>query len=266
MDCLEKVRSQLAPKGVLRAGISLSNKFLVHQKDRSEDDYLCGVSPSMARSIARALAVPLKLVAFKGPGEMLDGFEDGRCDIANFSNQPKRAKKVHFTRPYCQIEASFLVREERKKIQGRNFFDREGVRIVSKARSAYTLWLEDNIKRASIVLAPSMDACYDLFVEKRCDLFAGLKPSLASYGKHLPGSFIWADSFTHVGQAVGCKHGMPEAHHFLDSLVETYIEDGTIERMIAKYAPPGSLALPPSKCDSSSSMASKIRGDDERSE
>ena len=52
----DKARSELAPTGVLRAGINLSNFLLV--TGRSANAEPVGVSPDMARAAAAALGVP----------------------------------------------------------------------------------------------------------------------------------------------------------------------------------------------------------------
>lgn len=54
----DKVRAQLAPTGVLRAGINLSNFLLV--TGRSDSDDPDQVAPDMAREIAAALGVPVR--------------------------------------------------------------------------------------------------------------------------------------------------------------------------------------------------------------
>ena len=86
----QAARSQLAPRGVLRAGINLSNFLLVTGKDEqvmvttmmmmtilvkmtimivtAAQGHHQGVSPGIAKSLAEALSVPLELVAFPGPG------------------------------------------------------------------------------------------------------------------------------------------------------------------------------------------------------
>ena len=66
----DKARSELAPTGVLRAGINLSNFLLV--TGRSETNDPTGVAPDMAGEIAAALGVPVKYVPFKSPGELGD--------------------------------------------------------------------------------------------------------------------------------------------------------------------------------------------------
>ena len=72
----QDAKSELAPTGVLRAGINLSNFLLVTGKSATGDPE--GVSPDMAREIAARLGVPVKYVPYKTPGELADMAEH-RC-------------------------------------------------------------------------------------------------------------------------------------------------------------------------------------------
>src|SRR5258705_10732747 len=62
----DQAKAELAPTGVLRAGINLSNFLLVTGKSASGDPE--GVAPDMARAIADKLGVPVKYVPFPKPG------------------------------------------------------------------------------------------------------------------------------------------------------------------------------------------------------
>lgn len=64
----DKARAELAPTGILRAGINLSNFLLV--TGRTGDGDPVGVAPDMAKAIADSLGVPVKYVSFKSPGEL----------------------------------------------------------------------------------------------------------------------------------------------------------------------------------------------------
>jgi ABC-type amino acid transport substrate-binding protein len=65
-----EIKAQLAPHGMLRAGINMSNFLLVTGRSASGDPQ--GVSPSMAAAIAERLGVPIKYVPFPKPGELAD--------------------------------------------------------------------------------------------------------------------------------------------------------------------------------------------------
>jgi len=91
---LEQARAELAPTGVLRAGINMSNFLLVTGKTPGGDPE--GVSPDMARAVADRLGVPLELVPFKTPGELADAAVDDLWDIGNIGAEPEREDhRVH---------------------------------------------------------------------------------------------------------------------------------------------------------------------------
>jgi len=62
--------SELAPSGVLRAGINLSNFLLVTIIDSTGNPG--GVAPDLAHEVAIRLGVSVKYVPFKSPGELAD--------------------------------------------------------------------------------------------------------------------------------------------------------------------------------------------------
>ena len=98
----------LAPTGALRAGINLSNMLLVN--GATSTGLPTGVSPSMAAAIADTLAVPLDLVSFDTPGDVADAVTLDQWDIGNIGADPARAEHIAFSAPYCEIEATYLVR------------------------------------------------------------------------------------------------------------------------------------------------------------
>ena len=91
---LDKVRAELAPTGVLRAGINMSNFLLVTGETPEGDPD--GVSPDIAREVARRLGVPVTFVPFKTPGELADAAVDDLWDIGNIGAEPERAKVIAF--------------------------------------------------------------------------------------------------------------------------------------------------------------------------
>src|SRR5262249_60068447 len=105
----QEVVSQLAPTGVLLAGINLSNFLLVTGRSGTGDRE--GVSRDRAAEIANRLGVPVKYVPYKRPGELADAADTGAWDIGLIGAEPQRAAKIAFTAAYCEIEATYLVPE-----------------------------------------------------------------------------------------------------------------------------------------------------------
>ena len=144
----DKARAELAPTGILRAGINLSNFLLVTGRSTNGDPE--GVAPDMAAEIAKSLGVPVKLVPFESPGLLGDAVGTNVWDIGLIGAEPQRAEKITFTAAYVEIEATYLV-PPGSPITSIAEVDRKGVRIAYGARSAYGLWLENNIKNATLM-------------------------------------------------------------------------------------------------------------------
>ena len=239
---LEQARAELAPTGVLRAGINMSNFLLVTGSTPEGDPD--GVSPDMARAVAERLGVPLKLVPFKTPGELADAAVEDLWDIGNIGAEPERAKTIAFTPAYVEIEATYLIPAE-SPIQSIDEVDRDGVRIAVSARSAYELWLSDNIRHAELVLAQGIDASINTFVEQKLEALAGLRPRLVDDVKKLPGARILDGKFTAVQQAIGTKPDREAGAAFLRDFVEEAKASGFVASLIDKHGVSGRLTVAP---------------------
>ncbi len=239
---LEQARAELAPTGVLRAGINMSNFLLVTGSTPEGDPD--GVSPDMARAVAERLGVPLKLVPFKTPGELADAAVEDLWDIGNIGAEPERAKTIAFTPAYVEIEATYLIPAE-SPIQSIDEVDRDGVRIAVSARSAYELWLSDNIRHAELVLAQGIDASINTFVEQKLEALAGLRPRLVDDVKKLPGARILDGKFTAVQQAIGTRPDREAGAAFLRDFVEEAKASGFVASLIDKHGVSGRLTVAP---------------------
>ena len=238
----QDAKSELAPTGVLRAGINLSNFLLVTGKSASGDPQ--GVSPDMAAEIAKRLGVAVKYVPYKTPGELADMVDTGSWDIGLIGAEPQRAEKIAFTAAYCEIEATYLV-PAGSPLKAIADVDKAGVRIAVTARSAYGLWLDRNIKSATLVRSDSLDSAYDLFVKDKLDALAGLRPRLLTDVKKLPGARILDGQFTAVQQAVGTSPKNAAGAAFLSKFVEEAKASGFVKQLIERHKVVGLSVAPP---------------------
>jgi len=236
------VVSQIAPTGVLRAGINLSNFLLVTGKSASGDPE--GVSPDMAREIATRLGVPVKYVPYKTPGELADAAGSGAWDIGLIGAEPQRAEKIAFTAAYVEIEATYLV-PAGSSLKAIADVDRAGVRIAVTARSAYGLWLDRNIKHAELIQSTSLDGAYEQFVADKLEALAGLRPRLLADVQKLRGARILDGQFTAVQQAIGTARGNDAAAAFLRSFVEDAKASGFVAGLIDRHKVRGLSVAPP---------------------
>lgn len=239
---LEQARAELAPTGVLRAGINMSNFLLVTGKTPDGDPD--GVSPDIARTLAERLGVPVEFVLFKTPGELADAAVEDLWDIGNIGAEPERAKHIVFTPAYVEIEATYLV-PAGSPIKSVDEVDRNGVRIAVSARSAYELWLSDNIEHAELVMARGIDASFETFVEQKLEALAGLRPRLVDDVKKLPGARVLDGKFTAVQQAIGTKPDRKVGAAFLRDFVEEVKASGFVTALIEKHGVTGRLTVAP---------------------
>jgi len=239
---LDQARAELAPTGVLRAAINMSNFLLVTGSTPTGDP--AGVSPDLARAVADRLGVPLSLVPFKNPGELADAAEQDVWDIGNIGAVAERAKTITFSPAYAEIEATYLVPKD-SPFDHIDQVDQEGVRIALYERSAYGLWLSDNIRHAKLIMADGLDASFDLFVEQKLDALAGLRPRLIDDVQKLPGARIVDGRFTAVQQAIGTKPERVLGAAFLRDFVEEVKANGLIAELINKHGVVGRLTVAP---------------------
>ena len=238
---IENVIKQLAPKGYLRAAINLSNFLLVTGKESNGDPQ--GVSPDMAKALANELNVDIKLITFNRPGELADGILEDAWDIGNIANEPERAKSITFSLPYTTIESTFLIRNG-LNINSLQDVDKKGIKIAVAERSAYDLWLTENIKNADLIRAKSIDESFSVFQENKYEVLAGLRPKLIDDIKKTTDCYILDEPFTFINQCIGSKPGNLEAKNFINNFVKKNIENGFIKNLLSKYNVLGQLSLP----------------------
>jgi polar amino acid transport system substrate-binding protein len=233
---------QLAPTGVLRAGVNMGNFLLV--TSRAENGDPAGVSPSMAKAIADRLGVPVKYVPFARPNEVADAADTNTWDIALIGAEPQRAAKISFTAAYCEIEATYLV-PAGSPITSMAQVDKPGIRIGVSAGAAYALWLERNIKQATLIQVPGGgNAALQKFIDDKMDVFAGLRPGLLGDVEKLPGARILDGQFMAVQQAIGTAKQNDAAFAFLKDFVEEAKRSGLVAGFIEQHKVRGLSVAP----------------------
>ena len=237
----EQVKTELAPGGVLRAGLNLSNFLLVSGKTAAGGP--AGVAPDMAAEIARRLGVAVQYVPYKTPGELADAAETGAWDIGLIGAEPQRAEKIAFSPAYVEIEATYLV-PAGSPIQSLADVDKAGVRISVTGRSAYGLWLDRHIQHATLVKTGTLDSAYDRFVSDKLEVLAGLRPRLLSDVEKLTGARILDGKFTAVQQAIGTGRKNAAGAAFLRDFVEEAKASGFVQSLIDKHKVRGLSVTP----------------------
>jgi len=234
----------LAPTGKLRAAINLSNFLLVSQVDTDGTPH--GVSPDMASALANQLGVELELRTYKNPGDVADAATKSKWDIGNIGAEKARAEVINFSGAYAEIESTYLV-PAGSPISTIDEVDRPGIRVAVKARAAYSLWLEENLKHAELVLTDTVDGSFDAFVEGKLDALAGLRPRLMQDLGRLPGARVLDGQFRAVQQAIGTPRDRdPAGIEYLAAFVEAAKAEGLVQGLIDVHHVSGLSVAPPS--------------------
>jgi polar amino acid transport system substrate-binding protein len=237
-----EVVSELAPTGILRVAINLSNFLLVSGLSASGEPY--GVAPAIGAELARCLGIPVGYQLFEKPDALADAVDLDLWDVALIAAEPQRAQHIAFTSAYAEIAATFLV-PDRSHIRAIAEVDRPGTRIASARGAAYDLWLDRNIRHATLIRANTLDACFRVFVEEGLDALAGLRPRLMSDVRRLPGARLLDGTFASVQQAIGTSRKRMVAQECLQAFVDDIVASGLVARLIKVHDVRGLVAAEP---------------------
>ncbi|MGB6537894.1 MAG: transporter substrate-binding domain-containing protein [Xanthobacteraceae bacterium] len=236
-----QIVAELAPTGVLRAAINMGNFLLVTGKTASGDPQ--GVAPDMGAEIARRLGVSVRYVPFERPSTLAEAAGTNVWDIGLIGAEPQRAAKIAFTDAYCEIDATYLL-QPNSPYRTAAELDRPGARIAVRRGAAYCLWLERNIKHATVLASEAADAPFDQFVAEKLDALAGLRPGLLEDAKKVPGGKILPGNFMTVQQAIGTGKANAAGAKFLQEFVTDAKKSGLVARLIEKHRVVGLSVAP----------------------
>ena len=194
---IENIIKKIAPTGVLRVGVNMSNFLLVNSKDSL--GLVDGVSPGIGKKLAKELNLSFKMVEFANPGLLADAVNNNSWDIGNIASEKERDKTIDFSDPYVNIDANFLFRAE-DNFKNNSDIDQSGIQIAVFKRSAYDLWLTENFKKAELIRVNSIDESHNLFRENKVNILAGLKPKLIDEMKNNNTFKMMLNPFTYINK------------------------------------------------------------------
>lgn len=238
----QAIRNELAPSGILRAGINYGNPVLARRDGATGQ--LSGVAVDLARELGRRCELPVELVGFAAAGQMTGALKSGAWDVAFCAAEPGRADEIAFTAPYLLIEGTYLL-PAGSPIQSIAEVDRAGVRVGMSTGSAYELFLRRNMKQAQMVQAESPSATFNLLIDGKVDVLAGVRQTLVANSAKLPGARVLAESFMAIGQAMGMPHGRPAALLALREFIEEMKARGFVAQALERAGVHGVPVAPP---------------------
>lgn len=238
---INNISKKLAPKGVLRVGLNMSNFLLVNSKD--SNGLPDGVSPDIGKKLAKELNLDCKLVKFDKPGMLADAVNNDQWDIGNIAHEKERGKTIDFSIPYVNIDANFMFRRK-NNFMSNDEIDSLAIKIAVVERSAYDLWLTENFKNAKLIRVNTIDKSHELFRTGNVDVLAGLKPKLIDELKTTDEFKIIPNPFTYIKQSIGIKKGNPEILFFLNKFISKLINEGFVEKLLKKHKVQNKLSIP----------------------
>jgi polar amino acid transport system substrate-binding protein len=239
----DTVRSELAPGGVLRAGMNLGNALFT-QKDPTTGA-LGGVSVALMNELARQLNVPVQLVVFDTPGEVADAAESGVWDVAVLAIEQARARTIAFSPPMTEIEATYAVHDD-SPLRTAAQVDASGVRIAATAKAGYELFLTRTVRSATLIRPKTLADSIDLFNTRGVDALAALKPQLLAVEAKLQGARLVDGNFMIVNHGLGTPRTRTAAAAYLQIFVDHLVATGFIQSAIEASGVQGLSSVRPS--------------------
>jgi len=234
MTDLANLVKEFAPGGKLRASLNLGNPVLAHSHTAAEKP--AGVTIDLSREFARELGVEVDFLQFDTAAKSVAALASGEADIGFMAIDPLRAETTHFTPAYVQIEGYYLVRED-STIRSNAEVDRAGIRIVVGAGSAYGLYLQRNIRHATLVPVATSEAVVDAMLGDNMDVAAGVKQGLEADARRVGGLRLLGERFMVINQAMAMpKTRSLAAAAYLDDFVARMKRGGFVADSLARHA------------------------------
>src|SRR3954447_2089688 len=237
-DVSTDVLKELAPTGKLRASINLGNIVLA----QGSPDDPAGVTPALARELAKRLGVPCALTCFDGAGKAFEACKAGQVEIVFLAIEPVRAAEIEFTAPYVIIEGCYIVPKD-STLNSPPDVDQPGIRIAVNKASAYDLFLSRSLKHAT--LHRSEDGAED-FLKNKYEAAGGVKQALQQFIASHSGVRLIGERFMEIKQAMGTAKGKAAGAAYLRSFIEEMKQNGFVADALARsgqadagMAPPG---------------------------
>lgn len=234
--------AELAPSGKLRAAINFGNPILATRDPATGEPR--GVSVDLSRELGKRLGVPVELVLYNAAGKVVEGLRANAWDVAFVAIDPARAVDMDFTAAYVMIEGAYLVAQG-SPIRDNAEVDRDGVRVVVGAGSAYDLYLSRELKKAQLVRAPTSPAVVDTMVAQKLEVAAGVKQQLQADAKRIPGVHLLDGRFMVINQAMATPRGRTAGAAYVAAFVEQAKAGGFVADALARHRIEGASIAPP---------------------
>lgn len=223
--------AELAPTGTLRVGAYAgSPSSLVHDARTGES---AGLAHDLGFALAERLGLPVQLVEFKRPMEVVEAIGAGQVDFTVTNASESRARIVDFTPPIVHLELGYLV-PAGSPIAAIADVDRPGMRIGVTQGSTSQGTLGQQFRNATLVPAASLEQIKEMLRQRAIDAFATNKAILFELADEVPQSHVldgrWGLERLAIAIPKGRPHALPVAAQFAQDMRAS----GRLQAMIAR--------------------------------
>jgi polar amino acid transport system substrate-binding protein len=230
------VLKDLAPTGTLRASINLGNIVLAQGTAENPG----GITPELARELARRLGVPVALSCFDAAGKAFEAMKAGQIDIVFLAIEPVRAAEIEFTAPYVIIEGVYMVPKD-SNLKTPADVDRPGIRIGVNKASAYDLFLSRSLKNATLVRG---EEGAELFIKEKLEAAGGVKQALQQFAKGRDDVRLLPERFMEIRQAMGTAKVRLAGAAYLRGFIEELKANGFVADALRRSNQPDAAVAP----------------------
>lgn len=192
---------QLTNGDTLRVCINTGNALLAQLDPISQQP--TGISVALAQALAEEHGLQLEMQVLGTAKAAVEAVASKEAHLGFFAIDPERAKDIHFTRAYLNIDACYVVPKTSptKVLQD---IDQSGQRIVVGAGSAYDLFLSRHLLHATLIRASSTPEVMALFKTGGYEVAAGLQNAMSQEIRQDPSLRMVLPPFMAIPQAIGC--------------------------------------------------------------
>jgi polar amino acid transport system substrate-binding protein len=210
--------ADLVKAGVVRVALDVANPLLAARNPVTADYQ--GLTVGMANALGARVGVPVRLLPYTAPPEILDALRDKALDVGFLAMDPTRAAVVDFSPALVEVDNAYLI-SPGSSIREAGELDGAGVRIAVVRGYGADLFLSRALRRASVVRSPDLAAAVDLVITGQADVAAGHLPSLRALAPKLPGARLLVDRF--IGEAYGIA--VPKGQRARLAFITEFVQD-----------------------------------------
>lgn len=227
--------NQIIKNGELRVGMEPGYApFEMIAKDKS----IIGFDVDIARAMAKAMGVKLKIVKLEWSG-ILPALLTNQCDIimSGMTITPERNLYINFAEPYLTVGQTFLLRKKlRRKVKSFKDLNDSRYTVTTKPGTTALKAIKSLIPKANVQLKESEWDAVKEVVEGRADAFVYDLPfNVVAHGQNKRSVVFRSTPFTHERLGWGIRKGDPDFLNWLNHFLAQMKGDGAFDALYRKW-------------------------------